>query len=498
MLKFIKETKIKNGKKYGLYKCLCGNEKEIRISSVKNGLTKSCGCLRRDTAIQNGKTVTKHGQTGTYLYYLWHSKIKHNCCWCCFDDFYKWIKPLWSEGHTLYSKNGYYDENSLIIKSEEAKILNTKNTCLKKYDTEHHLKNSNIKNKIKQTNIQKYGYESASKSDIIKQKTKENNRKKYGVDYPQQLEINRIKLKQEQIKKIGYDSELWSQKIGISRSGFNARVRKYGFDQTIIMGKYQTDIENRIETILEELNVNYDSHKKVADYFPDFILDNLIIEADGIYWHSDAVNMNYRYHKEKLNCYEKLGYSALFFRENEINEKYDIVKSIINNKLKLSKKIYARKCNIVELNLKTRKSFFNKNHLMGCGRGACFALEYNGNIVCALQYTNRNGLIDISRFCNILNTTVIGGYSRLIKCIINKEQPNIIQTFVDRRYGSGKYLYNLGFELKNEDLSFCWIKNNNVYHRLKYRGNSGYDYGCYKLWDCGQAKYIKKSHIITI
>ena len=108
----------------------------------------------------------------------------------------------------------------------------------------------------------------------------------------------------------------------------------------------------------------------------------------------------------------------MFFRENEINTKSKIIFSIIQNKIGKTNRIYARKCTILELNRDVRKEFFNNNHLMGKGRGKCYALVYEDKIVCALQFTNRSGLVDVSRFCNALNTTVVGGYSRLIKHII--------------------------------------------------------------------------------
>jgi len=27
-------------------------------------------------------------------------------------------------------------------------------------------------------------------------------------------------------------------------------------------------------------------------------------------------------------------------------------------------------------------------------------------------------------------------------------------------------------------------------HRMKFKSNSGYEKGYYKIWDCGQAKYV--------
>lgn len=65
--------KNKYGKK--LYKCKCnncGNEKIMIGTEVKNGYSKSCGCLTK----QNLKR--KHGMTGTPIYKKWKN-IKGRC-----------------------------------------------------------------------------------------------------------------------------------------------------------------------------------------------------------------------------------------------------------------------------------------------------------------------------------------------------------------------------------------------------------------------------------
>jgi hypothetical protein len=52
----IKPTNEGSGKnKKWLFKCDCGNEKIISVSHVRSGKTSSCGCLRKEIAIRNGK-----------------------------------------------------------------------------------------------------------------------------------------------------------------------------------------------------------------------------------------------------------------------------------------------------------------------------------------------------------------------------------------------------------------------------------------------------------
>lgn len=48
--------------------CDCGKTTSVNVSQLKRGRTKSCGCLRADTAKEKMK---KHGLSRTRLYHIW-------------------------------------------------------------------------------------------------------------------------------------------------------------------------------------------------------------------------------------------------------------------------------------------------------------------------------------------------------------------------------------------------------------------------------------------
>lgn len=94
------------GKSLWLCKCECGNKSSPNGRDLRNGITKSCGCLQRDIV---GKRATKHGMAGTRIYKTW-SNMKSRCnnpnatkyeiyggkgirvCkeWLNFEGFYNW------------------------------------------------------------------------------------------------------------------------------------------------------------------------------------------------------------------------------------------------------------------------------------------------------------------------------------------------------------------------------------------------------------------------
>lgn len=55
--------------RYGIFQCYCGTEFKTRISSIKNGHTKGCGCL---------KNLGTHGLSRHRLYTI-HDNMKQRC-----------------------------------------------------------------------------------------------------------------------------------------------------------------------------------------------------------------------------------------------------------------------------------------------------------------------------------------------------------------------------------------------------------------------------------
>jgi hypothetical protein len=70
-----------NGNPYRIFsvKCDCGTVKDIRLSSLKEGTTVSCGCFHKENAKNIlAKSALTHGQSRTRLYWVWMS-MKRRC-----------------------------------------------------------------------------------------------------------------------------------------------------------------------------------------------------------------------------------------------------------------------------------------------------------------------------------------------------------------------------------------------------------------------------------
>jgi len=80
-------------------------------------------------------------------------------------------------------------------------------------------------------------------------------------------------------------------------------------------------------------------------------------------------------------------------------------------------------------------------------------------------------------------------------------KPKFIIYEVDLRYGDGKSILSLGFALANTTQGFSWTDYRNRFNRRQCRANMdirkmtekdhSQELGWYKIYDAGQAKFIK-------
>lgn len=74
-LTVISQAESKNQRRYWNCLCECGNNTIVTTSKLKNGHTKSCGCIASEIII---KRNTTHGLRKTRIYNIWYD-IKRRC-----------------------------------------------------------------------------------------------------------------------------------------------------------------------------------------------------------------------------------------------------------------------------------------------------------------------------------------------------------------------------------------------------------------------------------
>jgi hypothetical protein len=194
------------------------------------------------------------------------------------------------------------------------------------------------------------------------------------------------------------------------------------------------------------------------------------------------------------------------------------MKSIILSKLGIyDEKIYARKCDVREINVDEYNKFLIDNHIQGNTVAKVkYGLFYNGNLVSVMSFGKRIicGKEDweLIRYCSKLNTIVVGGPSKLFNRFIKDYSPNEIISWSSNDISNGNMYKILGFEQDNESFSYWYIDRKTLerHHRTSFTKDKiikmGYglskdqftessamkELGYLKIWDSGQTKWIWK------
>lgn len=421
-----------------------------------------------------------------------------------------------------------------------------KNTFSEKYSG-YTFNSIELKNKVNDTLLKKYGTTNTSSLPIIQAKTKNTNLIKYGVERPtQNTEIkNKIKttfkerydvdniMFLEDFRKYNYiisKDPNYIQYVGGKISQFKCDCGKehiYDIDtDNYFQRKYRNckkctvcypidanvsikekELKNFIQDIYAgEIIENYRDHYEIDIFLPDI---NIGFEFNGLYWHSDKFIEKDK-HIKKLNHFKQKGIRLIYIWEDDWDFNSNILKSQIKNWLNLTEnKIYARKCQIKEIDdINLIRHFLISNHIQGFIHSVKkVGLFYDNELVSIMTFDKMEGRKklqqnewNLSRFCNKLDTNVIGAASKLITYFIKNYETSRIISYSDRAWSDGKLYYILGFNLLYESkINYKYVVNNkrvNKQHFTKKKlkcddteKNTMLKLNIPRIYDCGQFKF---------
>jgi hypothetical protein len=434
-----------------------------------------------------------------------------------------------------------------------------KSTMIERYGVEYALQSKELKDKLKKTNLDKFGVEnpfmdkemvrlkfkekwgvyhpskveeindrikktkeindSSLSSDRIRKKIKETNNYKYGSNTPSQSDFIRDNIISNQanyLKYIGNNTSMFlcdnHHIYYIDCSNFHNRKRSnlplctvcnpIGDSKSIkekelfeyIKSIYSGDIIQSYRDVLE-----------IDIYLPQLKLG---FEFNGLYWHSEEWKRK-EYHLDKTNSFKEKGIRIINIWEDYWDFKSDIIKSQIRNWLGLTKnKIFARKCQIKEISSENSSKFLNANHIQGAVRSNIkLGLYYNFELVSVMtfdQFEGRKkmeeGSWNLSRFCNKLNTNVVGGSSKMLKYFVKNYNSKRIISYADKDWSEGSLYEKIGFnKIYETNPDYKYIIGNRRIHKSRFKKSnlktnlteSQYmrKSNIKKIWDCGKIKF---------
>lgn len=375
--------------------------------------------------------------------------------------------------------------------------------------------------------------------------------KEYNNSYMAEKEFkeNNIKINSTDIRACctgkqktccGFKWKYGESSLDLSKQSCTSEIEK----NKVIVGELDKQLENEsniknnpfniIKKIVKEKYngcILYNYNEDINIFIPEF---NLGI---NIYNLKDLRNKSSKYMIQLHNKYLKLNIKLIQIYSDEIIKKYDIVKSRILNELKLvNNKVYARKCEIREIESPSIKNkFLNSNHIQGEDKSKIkLGLYYDNKLVSLMTFNHpriamgnkntsiesNNDVWELLRFCSELNTNVIGGASKLFQYFVKTYNPSLIYSFADNRWSSPlKNVYNsIGFDyISSSNHGYYYTKNySERLHRynfnklkLKQLGEDTdikteiqimTEKGYHRIWDCGVTRYefinLSYKHVI--
>jgi ribosomal protein L37AE/L43A len=192
---------------------------------------------------------------------------------------------------SLKQKYGVTDIHKIPgVKEKVTKTMN------EKFGADSFMESPFFLEKAKKTWLKKYGTENPTKTESVKQKYRDNMQEKYGVDNAFQAEEVKTKIKETWLKKYGVDNPAKNPEIHQKDIGFRKPLYEgQRFDSTweLAYWIWCKDHNIKIERCKDCFTL---PSGKV--YFPDFIVDNRIIEIKSDYILSMMTD------SEKLKCIE--------------------------------------------------------------------------------------------------------------------------------------------------------------------------------------------------
>lgn len=381
-------------------------------------------------------------------------------------------------------------------------------TCLQRYGTISPTQNPTVLSKSKAKCLQTLGVEYPMQDPAVLQKS----HRTYGVERPNQAQEFKQKYRDTMLQKYGVEHHMQHEEIA-QRVRARSRLTKYeklvsfrtGFQPLFTAEQYAaaaadvefdwlcdscgTQFKQRIhaghihcpacnptheswgETVIREFldqhNVAYQQFDRtiIAPQELDFYLPDhrLAIEFNGLYWHSEKVLADRRYHFRKFRRCDEQNIKLLQIFEHELKFKSNIVLDRLAHALQLNRvSIGARRCAIEKLSNSTARDFFNSNHLQGNRpTNQVWALTYQGRMLAALsmarsRYSKKLAHWELLRYATAAGYSVPGGLTRLFQTAVNELQAQCVVSYANLSWGSGQVYAQAGFELVRYSDPAAW------------------------------------------
>lgn len=285
-------------------------------------------------------------------------------------------------------------------------------------------------------------------------------------------------------------------------SGDESRSQLFNFIKSII-----SDVKNKYELVDCGIDIDvYIPEKKLGIQYKTLCFNRKLSDLDHISEPSCKLHLN-----TESKLAQKAGIRLIHIFEDEWLGKKKIVENRLKSILGLSERIYARNCEVKEIEYSDGAEFLRNNHIQGNAIPShSFGLYHNNELVAVMTFskwryvrTSDNWDYELLRFAS--SQTVVGGFSKLLKAFINSYRPRVVHSYSDRRWSEGNVYKQNGFiHIHSTAPGYFWCKNQERHNRMNFTklkltqmfGKNAvarktesqimYEHGYFKVEDCGQ------------
>lgn len=475
-------------------KCDCGNTVSVVSASLRNGLTKSCGCYKNEVSKKDRKRRNLIGKRFGRLLVTQKADYDKYICIC-----------------NCGNSTTVFAQNLLKGITKSCGCINKERSLISTYvgKTIGRLSIIGVDgNKLRAlcscgnyTTLSSQAFLSGNvKSCGCLQEEKRSHNKYLGQKFNLLTVIGKGKTK--------YNDGAYKVKCLCDCGNITyVAPRDLRTGTTKSCGKKISSQEKEVADFVESLGFSikrnirtlFAGSRKEADIF--IPAKNLIIEYDGNVWHSKRFATDPFNVLNKTRLAEENGYECMHIRSDQWNKQKDLVKSLIKSRLGMFEhRIGARQTVKRNIGEASYKKLADENHLQGY-RPAKYrkGLFYKDILVACISYDDAGELI---RYVVKNGWQIQGALPKLIK------GENITYSFCDLTFFSGKSYPKAGFKLdyitkpnyRYINGTYTVSRNSMMKHKLEKQldtfdpalteeencANNGW----YKLYDCGNAKFV--------
>ena len=404
---------------------------------------------------------------------------------------------------------------------------------LEKHGVPEYFQSEDFKEKSKATCLEKYGVENVSQTPDWKSKVEATSMERYGVPHYSQSVQNKTAAIEKYNSILHPYNCIVTQMFNKNSIAFHCNTcngdccENYQliewrashsitpctvcFPQNNVVSAEELELKRYIEELGATV-MHYD-RDFLGSYGADIVIEDkkLIIEYDGIYWHSELYKDS-KYHLEKKLLAEEKGYRLVHVFSDEWKYRNSVVKSRIAYLLGVNpcRRVYARDCQVSEVDTTVSNEFLERNHIQGAVNAKWrYGLFENGTLVSLMTFgTSRfDNTTEMLRFCSDSSLVVVGAAGKLFSHFVNVHPDiSVITSYADARWSTGHAFYEkLGFNLEAMSAPGYYIVDGDIRrnrmqfqkHRIAGPGDEGkteheitLERGLFRIYDCGQYRYV--------